>query len=90
MNNKKLILGGYNMHNNGRRRIVVPEARQALTEMKNEIAKELGINNDVSIDKGNLTSRQNGNVGGSLGGNMTRRLVEKAEQQISGTTTHNK
>lgn len=78
------------MGNNGRRRIIVPEARQALTEMKNEIAKELGINNDPSIDKGNLTSRQNGNVGGSLGGKMTRRLVEQGEHQISNTTNHNK
>lgn len=40
--------------------------------MKNEIAGELGIANYDSVDKGNLTARQNG----YLGGYLTRRLVE--------------
>jgi len=61
-------------------RIVVPEARQALNQMKAEIANELGLSNYESIDKGNLTSRQNGYVGGY----MTKRLVEQAERSMSG------
>lgn len=61
-------------------RIVVPEARQALSQMKLEIANELGLSNYDGIDKGNLTARQNGYVGGY----MTKRLVEMAQRQMSG------
>ncbi|RKD31806.1 alpha/beta-type small acid-soluble spore protein [Thermohalobacter berrensis] len=61
-------------------KIVVPEARQALEQMKLEIANELGLENYNNIDKGNLTSRQNGYVGGY----MVKRLIEHAENQISG------
>ncbi|WP_432665157.1 alpha/beta-type small acid-soluble spore protein [Wukongibacter baidiensis] len=59
---------------------VVPEARQALNQMKMEIASELGLANYQTADKGNLTARQNGYVGGY----MTKRLVEMAERQMSG------
>ena len=59
---------------------VVPEAKSALNQMKLEIANEVGIANYDSIDKGNLTARQNGYVGGY----MTKKLVEMAEQQMSG------
>lgn len=61
-------------------RIVVPEAKAALNQMKLEIANELGMSNYDSTDKGNLTSRQNGYVGGT----MTKRLVESAQNQLSG------
>lgn len=61
-------------------RVVVPEAKQALEQMKMEIANELGLSNYNSIDKGNLTSRQNGYVGGY----MVKRLIEQAERQMSG------
>lgn len=61
-------------------RVVVPEAKQALEQMKLEIANELGLSNYNSIDKGNLTSRQNGYVGGY----MVKRLIEQAERQMSG------
>jgi hypothetical protein len=66
------------MANNNR--ILVPEARQALEQMKLEIANELGISNYNTIDKGNLPSRVNGYVGG----NMVKRLVETAQSQIAG------
>ena len=66
------------MPNNNR--IVVPEARQALNQMKTEIASELGMSNYESMDKGNLPSRQNGYVGGY----MTKRLVEMAQRSMSG------
>ncbi|QEK12008.1 alpha/beta-type small acid-soluble spore protein [Crassaminicella thermophila] len=59
---------------------VVPEAKAALNQMKFEIANELGLSNYQTIDKGNLTARQNGYVGGY----MTKRLVEMAERQMSG------
>lgn len=68
------------MANNNSNRIVVPEARAALDQMKLEIANELGMTNYNSIDKGNLTSRQNGYVGGY----MVKRLVESAQNQLAG------
>lgn len=60
-------------------KIVVPEARQALDQLKLEIANELGVANYDNIDKGNLPSRVNGYVGGY----MVKRLVENAQNQIA-------
>ncbi|MGI6752461.1 MAG: small, acid-soluble spore protein, alpha/beta type [Anaerovoracaceae bacterium] len=60
--------------------IVVEGARNALNNMKTEIANELGLTDYQNMDKGNLTARQNGYVGGY----MTKRLVEMAQQQLSG------
>ena len=57
----------------------VPQAKQALNQMKLEIANELGLSNYESVDKGNLSDRQNGYVGG----NMTKKLVEMAQQQMA-------
>lgn len=61
-----------------RNRIVVPEARQALNQLKLEIASELGLSNYEGIDKGELTSRQNGYVGGY----MVKSMVEYAEKNM--------
>jgi len=58
----------------------VPEAKAALNQMKLEIANELGLSNYETEDKGNLTARQNGYVGGY----MTKKLVEMAERQMAG------
>ena len=55
-------------------------AKPALNSLKTEIANELGLSNYEQTDKGNLTARQNGYVGGY----MTKRLVEMAEKQLSG------
>ncbi len=55
-------------------------AKQALNAMKLEVANELGMTNYEQMDKGNLTARQNGQVGGT----MTKKLVEKAQQQLAG------
>ena len=49
-------------------------------QMKLEIANELGMADYQQVDKGNLTARQNGYVGGY----MTKKLVEMAEQQMAG------
>jgi len=59
---------------------IKPQAKNGLNSMKTEIASELGITGYDTMDKGNLTARQNGYVGGY----MTKRLVEMAEQQLSG------
>lgn len=58
--------------------IVVREARQALNNFKYEVANELGIN--YNGDLGNLTSRQNGYVGG----NMVKLMIQAAENQLAG------
>lgn len=68
------------MANNNNNQKVVPQAKQALNQMKLEIANELGLQNYNQIDKGNLTSRQNGYVGGY----MTKNLVELAQRQMAG------
>ena len=67
-------------NNNSSNKIVVPEAKAALNQMKLEIANELGLSNYDTTDKGNLTARQNGYVGGY----MTKRLVETAQRQLAG------
>ena len=68
------------MSNNNNNQKVVPQAKQALNQMKLEIANELGMSNYQQVDKGNLTARENGYVGGY----MTKKLVEMAEQQMAG------
>ncbi|MFA5383595.1 MAG: alpha/beta-type small acid-soluble spore protein [Eubacteriales bacterium] len=51
----------------------------ALEEFKNEIAEEIGIENYDLIDKGELPSRLNGNVGGS----MTKKMVLFAQAVLA-------
>ena len=68
------------MANNNNNQKVVPQAKQALNQLKLEIANELGMANYQQMDKGNLTARENGYVGGY----MTKKLVEMAEQQMAG------
>ena len=60
-------------------RVNVPEARQALDNMKYEIAGELGINLKQGYN-GDLPSRQ----AGSIGGYMVKRMIEQQEKQMSG------
>ncbi|MFB4212012.1 alpha/beta-type small acid-soluble spore protein [Shouchella sp. 1P09AA] len=55
--------------------LVVPGVQQALDQMKYEIASEFGVN--LGPD---TTARANGSVGGEI----TKRLVQMAEQQMSG------
>lgn len=57
----------------------VPQAREALNNMKYEIARELGINLKQGYN-GDLTSRENGYVGGY----MVKRLIQQAEKQMAG------
>ena len=65
--------------NSSQQKVNVPEARAALDHMKFEIARELGINFKQGYN-GDLTSRENGYVGGY----MVRRLIEQAEKQMAG------
>lgn len=62
-------------NSNGNRNLV-PEAKQGLNRLKNEVASEVGLQNYENINKGDLTSKQNGSVGGE----MVKRMVESYEQ----------
>lgn len=59
-------------------RVLVPQAKAGLDRFKNEIASEVGIPNYDNIDKGNLTSRENGLVGG----NMVKKMIESYEKNM--------
>lgn len=52
--------------------------RKSLYTFKNECAQELGITNYEVVDKGNLTSRENG----SIGGQMVKHMVEAYESKL--------
>ncbi|WP_315080727.1 alpha/beta-type small acid-soluble spore protein [uncultured Clostridium sp.] len=65
-------------NNNGSNRTLVPEARQGLNRLKAEVASEVGLNDYENQDKGNLSSRQNG----SVGGNMVKHMIESYEQGL--------
>lgn len=60
-------------------KLLVPGVEQALNQMKLEIAAEFGFTNYDEIDKGELTARQNGQIGGE----MTKRLIAFAQQQLA-------
>ncbi|MGN7358777.1 small, acid-soluble spore protein, alpha/beta type [Paenibacillus sp. SAF-054] len=60
--------------------LVVPQAKTALQQMKMEAAQELGVQIPQDGYYGNMTSRETG----SLGGYITKRLVQMAEQSMSG------
>ena len=61
------------MKNNSSNNFVVPGAKQAIEQMKYEIANELGVKMGPDA-----TSRANGSVGGEI----TKRLVKMGEQNL--------
>lgn len=65
-----------------RNKALIPEAKHGLDKFKLEVARDLGINNYDDIDKGNLTSRQNGSISGFVGGEMVKRMVEDYESKL--------
>ncbi|MHA7964819.1 spore protein [Paenibacillus oryzae] len=60
--------------------LVVPQATAALDQLKYEVAQELGIAIPQDGYYGNFTTRD----AGSIGGFITRRLVQIAEQSLAG------
>ena len=60
-------------------RINVPEARKAMSNMKHEVASELGIT---------LKQGYNGDIAakdaGHIGGNMVKKMIEAQERSMSG------
>ena len=71
------------MNNNSNKnsmKMNVPGAKQAIDRMKYEIANEFGVN--LGAD---TTSRANGSVGGEI----TKRLVRQGMNQLSGGYNNN-
>ncbi len=60
-------------------RKVVPEAMDALDKFKYEVASEVGVNLKEGYN-GDISSRD----AGKIGGNMVRKLIQKAENQMIG------
>lgn len=67
-------------NNSGRNRVEVPQSREALNRFKYEVASELGVPLKQGYN-GDLTSAQNGSVGGE----MVRRMIRRQEEQMAGT-----
>ena len=59
--------------------INVPEARQAMANMKQEVANELGITLNKDYN-GNLSSKDAGHIGGQ----MVKKMIEAQERSMSG------
>lgn len=75
----KIILQRKEVREMRNRTPMKPEATSAMKQFKMEVANELGIPDYENMDKGNLSSRENGYVGG----NMTRKMVSFAEQSMA-------
>jgi hypothetical protein len=62
-----------------RNRAEVPEAKEALNRFKYEVANEIGVPLKQGYN-GDLTSYQNGSVGGM----MVKRMIAEQEKRMSG------
>ncbi len=58
---------------------VVPGAKSALDKIKYEVASQVGVNLKQGYN-GDLKASEAGKVGG----NITKKLIEMAEQQLAG------
>ena len=64
---------------NNSKRTNVPEAKEAMDKFKMEVANEIGVPLTNGYN-GNLTSAQNGSVGGY----MVKKMIESYERQLAG------
>ncbi|MDM5249763.1 MULTISPECIES: alpha/beta-type small acid-soluble spore protein [unclassified Lysinibacillus] len=69
-----------NNTNRSSNQLAVPGVQQALDQMKYEIAQEFGV--QLGAD---ASARANGSVGGEI----TKRLVQMAESQLKGMPNNN-
>lgn len=67
-------------NNTGSNRNEVPQAKEALNRFKMEVASEIGVPLTQGGYNGNLTSAQNGSVGGE----MVRKMIKRQEETMSG------
>ncbi len=62
-----------------RNRVEVPEAKEAMDRFKMEVASELGVPLKQGYN-GDLTSYQNGSVGGHMG----KKIIHEQEKMMAG------
>ncbi|MCH5266907.1 MAG: alpha/beta-type small acid-soluble spore protein [Lachnospiraceae bacterium] len=67
------------MTSNKSSRMEVPQAKAAMDKFKMEVANELGVPLKNGYN-GDLTSAQNGSVGGE----MVRQMIKRQEQAMAG------
>ena len=67
------------MSNNSNRMPNVPEAKQAMNDMKHEVAGELGITLNQGYN-GNISAKDAGHIGGQ----MVKRMINSQESKMSG------
>ena len=67
------------MTNSSSNKMNVPEAKSAMDKFKFEVASELGVPLSDGYN-GNLTSKENGSVGGY----MVKKMIEAYERQMAG------
>lgn len=65
-----------------RNRVEVPEAKAALENFKYEVANEIGVPLKHGYN-GDLTSYQNGSVGGY----MVKKMISEYEKRMAGTSS---
>lgn len=71
------------MSSKNNNRILNPQARQALNQMKYEIASQVGVDYNTSGGYlGDITARQ----AGKIGGEMVRNMIAAAEQSLISQT----
>lgn len=63
-----------------RNTLVVPQASKAMEQFKYEVASELGIQTPQDGYWGTMQTRDTG----AIGGNMVKKMIALAEQQIAG------
>ena len=66
-------------NNSGSRSMEVPQAKEAMNKFKMEVASELGVPLKQQGYNGDLTSKQNGSVGGE----MVRQMIKRQEEEMS-------
>lgn len=67
------------MTNSQSSRMEVPQAKEAMDKFKMEVASELGVPLKNGGYNGDLTSAQNGSVGGE----MVRQMIKRQEESMA-------
>ena len=78
-NRNYVKFGGMKIMTSSSNKTSVPEAKGALNRFKMEVANEIGVPLTDGYN-GNLTSAQNGSVGGY----MVKKMIEAQERQMAG------
>ena len=68
------------MTNSQSSKMEVPQAKEAMDKFKMEVASELGVPLKNGGYNGDLTSAQNGSVGGEMG----RQMIKRKEDSMAG------